>query len=250
MRGLVFDIAEGSIHDGPGLRTTVFLKGCPLRCKWCHSPEGQEDAPELLRLPGAGERVCGVVREAGELGRYLAERAALCGAGGGVTFSGGEPLRQAEFLLELLDRLTGIHTIVETSGFGDGGALLRVAAKVSRIHYGLKILDDAAARFWTGRGSRLILENLRRLEDSGLAEYHIRMPLIAGATDTAENLRALMELAGTLRKCRRIDFLPANPLAPAKYPACGRVFSPDCRDYRTGVVPEWFVPAVPWSILE
>ncbi len=250
MRGLVFDISEGSIHDGPGLRTTVFLKGCPLRCKWCHSPEGQGDAPEVLHFPGAGERICGVEWESEKLGRHLAGISSLCGDAGGVTFSGGEPLRQSAFLLEVLDCLPGIHTIVETSGFGDGEALLRVASRVSRIHYGLKIIDDAAARVWTGRGTQLILENLRKLDDSGLAEYHIRVPLIAGAVDTPENLRALMELSGKLCNCRRIDFLVANTLAPAKYSACGRVFAPECRDCRTGVIPEWFAPAVPWSILE
>lgn len=250
MRGMVFDISEGSIHDGPGLRTTVFLKGCPLRCKWCHSPEGQGSKPEMLRLPGAGERVCGAEWEAETLGKHLAGLAALCGTAGGVTFSGGEPMLQAEFLLEVLDHMPNVHTIVETSGECDGEALLRVAARVSRLHYGLKILDDAAAKFWTGRGTARILANLRKLDDSGLAEYHIRLPLIAGAVDTEENLRGLMELSKTLRNCRRIDFLPANPLAPAKYAACGREFASECRDCRTGVIPAWFSPAVPWSILE
>ncbi|MBQ6351636.1 MAG: radical SAM protein [Lentisphaeria bacterium] len=250
MRGLVFDISEGSIHDGPGLRTTVFLKGCPLRCKWCHSPEGQGSAPEILHLPGAGERLCGIEWEAADLARHLAGIAALCGDRGGVTFSGGEPLRQPEFLLEVLAGLRGVHTIVETSGCCDGDVLLKVAARVSRLHYGLKILDGAAAKFWTGRDSRPMLENLRRLDDSGTVEYHLRLPLIAGAVDTPENLRALLELTATLRNCRRIDFLPANQLAPAKYAACGREFAPECRDCRTGTIPEWFVPAVPWSILE
>lgn len=250
MKGLVFDISEGTIHDGPGLRTTVFLKGCPLRCKWCHSPEGQGREPEMLRLPGAGERLCGVEWDSAALGERLAELAALCGKAGGVTFSGGEPMLQSEFLLEVLSHLTGVHTVVETSGFCDGDDLLRVDAAVSRIHYGLKVIDDAAAEFWTGRGTLLILENLRRLDAEGRAEYHLRLPLIAGAVDTPENLRALEALVSSLRRCRRIDFLPANPLAPAKYAACGREFAPECRDCVTGVIPEWFRPAAPWSILE
>ena len=250
MKGLVFDISEGTIHDGPGLRTTVFLKGCPLRCKWCHSPEGQGRSPEVLRLPGAGERLCGVEWDADALGEHLAELAALCGEAGGVTFSGGEPMLQPEFLLEVLTHLAGVHTVVETSGFCDGDVLLRVDAMVSRIHYGLKIVDDAAAEFWTGHGTRLILENLRKLDAEGSAEYHLRLPLIAGAVDAPENLRALEALSHTLRRCRRIDFLPANPLAPAKYAACGREFSSECRDCVTGHIPPWFRPAVPWSILD
>ena len=248
MTGRVFDISEGTIHDGPGLRITVFMKGCPLRCKWCHSPEGQGTEPEILRFPGAPERLCGVDWEASGLAAHLAELAALCGASGGVTFSGGEPLMQADFLLEVLERLPQVHTVVETSGYCDAEVLLRVAARTSLIHYGLKIVDDAAARFWTGRGSRRMLENLLRLDDSG-ADYLLRLPLISGAVDAPENLRALMELSFTLRNCRRIEFLPTNPLAPAKYSACGREFAAECRDCRTGRVPEFFRPAVPWSIL-
>ena len=80
MTGRVFDISEGTIHDGPGLRITVFMKGCPLRCKWCHSPEGQGTEPEILRFPGAPERLCGVDWEASGLAAHLAELAALCGA--------------------------------------------------------------------------------------------------------------------------------------------------------------------------
>ena len=249
MEGRVFDIAEGSIHDGPGLRITVFLKGCPLRCRWCHSPEGQSPEPETLRLPDGGERLCGAVWSAAELAEHLARRAALLPPDGGITFSGGDPMLQWEFLLETLERLGRFHTIVETAGCCDGGALIRVAGAVSRLHFGLKILDPAAAAFWTGVSSRRSLENLRRLDDSGAAEYHLRLPLIAGAVDTAENLRALMALSRTLRRCRKIEFLRANRLAPAKYAACGRTFDEHCRDCRTGIVPEWFRPAQPWELL-
>ena len=104
-RGLVFDITEGSIHDGPGLRTTVFLKGCPLRCRWCHSPEGQSPEPETLRLPGGRTRTAGTWYEADELAEYLRRCAELTPAGG-VTFTGGEVLFQAEFLRDLLEKLS------------------------------------------------------------------------------------------------------------------------------------------------
>ena len=246
MKGLLFDIAEATVHDGPGLRITCFLKGCPMRCRWCHSPEGQSPEPEVFRVPGM-ERIVGMTYSGEELADYLLERRDLID---GVTFSGGEPMLQSEFLLEVLAHLAGVHTVVETSGFCDGDVLLRVDAMVSRIHYGLKIVDDAAAEFWTGRGTRLILENLRKLDAEGSAEYHLRLPLIAGAVDAPENLRALEALSHTLRRCRRIDFLPANPLAPAKYAACGREFSSECRDCVTGHIPPWFRPAVPWSILD
>ncbi len=247
MDGLIFDIAEGSIHDGPGLRTTVFLKGCPLRCRWCHSPEGQSPKPEWLNT-AVGRRLCGVRWEAEALARYLKRTGELTPGEGGVTFSGGEPLIQADFLLEVLDRLGGLHTIVETSGMGDCGKLLALARQCSRIHFGLKILVPASARSWTGTDLRVILRNLRALDESGAAEYLFRIPLLAGIMDTGDHLRRLMNLTFSLRHLLRIEFLPANPLAPAKYAACGRTFPRDRRLTTTGTIPEWFAPAVPWKI--
>ena len=246
MDGIVFDIAEGTIHDGPGLRVTVFLKGCPLRCRWCHSPEGQRREPETLRFPD-GERRCGDVWGAEVLGHHLADLAELAD---GVTFSGGEPLAQAGFLQETLRFLPGVHTIVETSGCCDGASLLEIDGAVSRIHYGLKIVDERGSEFWVGTSSQRMLDNLRLLDAAGHAEYRIRMPLIAGAVASDRTLRSLMELCRTLRRCRKIDFLPANRLAAAKYAACGREIDPLCRDCRTGAVPEWFDPGIPWSVLD
>ncbi len=249
MEGWVFDIGEASVHDGPGLRTTVFLKGCPLRCRWCHSPEGQSPEPETLQLP-VGDRICGVRWESGELARYLAGVAALLGAQGGITFTGGEPLMQAPFLLEVLKKLRGIHTVVETSGFCGREELLRASESCSLIHYGVKILDDAASKYWTTVPARMILENLRALDDfEDGAGYIFRLPLIGGVIDAELNLRALMALSRTLRRLQRIDFLPVNRLAPAKYAACGRVFDPACANVGTGRIPEWFAPGVPWRLL-
>lgn len=250
MNGWIFDIGEATIHDGPGLRVTVFFKGCPLRCRWCHSPEGQHSEPEMLRLP-TGDRLCGERREAGELAHYLEETAKLLGPSGGITFSGGDPLMQPEFLLEVLRSLPGIHTIVETSGFCRPSELLRVAEHCSLIHYGLKLIDETTAKEWTGVSSRQILKTLRALDHfSGGAEYIFRLPLLAGITDTEENLRNLMQLSRTLHRLRHIDFLPANTLASAKYTACGRTFDPVCANNATGMIPAWFAPGVPWKILK
>ena len=102
--GMVFDISEAAIHDGPGLRTTVFLKGCPMRCRWCHSPEGQSPEQEMLLLPDNSQRLCGKLFDAENLARYLRECAALT-PDGGITFSGGEVLMQSGFVLDLLSRV-------------------------------------------------------------------------------------------------------------------------------------------------
>ncbi len=248
-RGLVFDISEGSIHDGPGLRITVFLKGCMLRCRWCHSPEGQSPEPETL-YPPSGETLCGRWYTVEELTARLAGPAALLGEGGGITFSGGDPLAQPEFLLAMLAALKDFHTVVETSGAGDPAALAEAARRCSLIHYGLKLLDDEAARRFTGQSAERAVANLRRLDaDTGAAPYILRLPLLAGITDTGENLRALMALARSLKRLRGIEFLPANTLAAAKYAACRRTMDPVCAACGTGRIPPWFDPGAPFRLL-
>jgi len=126
--GTVFDIREFAVHDGPGLRTTVFLKGCPLKCAWCHNPEGQKPCVEILK-GAAGDRVSGRIWTAEALAARLNRQAEILkGSGGGVTFSGGEPLSQAGFLCETIGRLEGIHVLLETSGYGSEEAFRSLAA--------------------------------------------------------------------------------------------------------------------------
>jgi len=223
MDGLLFDIAEASIHDGPGLRITVFLKGCPLRCRWCHSPEGQSPAPELLTFPG-GQRLAGEVWSPRKLAEYLLDKKELLD---GVTFSGGEPLSQADFLLEVLD-LTGsaLPSIIDTSCHGDYQKLKTLAEKAESLHIGLKVLDNEKARHWTGQGSALILENIRRLDKECATPYCFRLPLIPNVTDSEENLTAVANLARELKSLTSVDFLPYNPASGGKYAACGRAFDP------------------------
>ena len=223
MQGLVFDIAEASIHDGPGLRITVFLKGCPLRCKWCHSPEGQSPAPELLTFPG-GQRLAGEVWSPRKLAEYLLDKKELLD---GVTFSGGEPLSQADFLLEVLDLTkSALPSIIDTSCHGDYQKLKALAEKAESLHVGLKVLDNEKARRWTGQGSALILENISRLDRECATPYCFRLPLIPNVTDSKENLTAVANLAKELKNLTSVDFLPYNPVTGGKYAACGRAFDP------------------------
>ena len=249
MKGCIFDISEGTIHDGPGLRTTVFLKGCPLRCQWCHSPEGQAREPETLFL-STGNRLCGIEWDSAKLVRYLTANTSLLGNCGGVTFSGGEPLMQSEFLSDVLVHLQGIHTIVETSGFCKATDLLRISDQCSLIHFGLKLLDNENMRKWSGVSVEPILNNLFELDcHSGGAEFVFRIPLLAGIMDTEKNLYALERLCHKLKRLQRIDFLSVNGLAAAKYAACRRQFPLSADSYKTGKIPSWFSPGVPWSLL-
>ena len=247
--GTVFDISEGSIHDGPGLRITVFLKGCPLRCRWCHSPEGQSPQPEPLHLPDGTTRIAGTRYEGAELADYLRRCAAIT-PDGGITFSGGEVLMQPDFVLDVIAGLPGINIIVETSGMGKCDNLLKIADKCALIYFGLKIIDMAAAEKYTGRSSEPILENLEALDKKSKTPYIIRMPLIPGATATEENFKSLMDLSFQLKNLHSIELLKANTLAPAKYISCGREFPAEFADCRTGTIPDFFAPAVPFALLD
>jgi pyruvate formate lyase activating enzyme len=260
--GIVFDIKKFSLHDGPGIRTTVFFKGCGLRCWWCHNPESQRPRPELLLRPelciqcGACLVECpqGAVRRNGE--QYVTDRercdrcgscVAVCTAdaremvgremtveqvmaevltdmvfydesGGGVTFSGGEPLLQGDFLLDLLRacKAYDLHTVVDTCGFARTETFDRVRPYVDLFLYDLKLMDDRRHREVTGASNGLILDNLRRL-----AECHhpvvLRVPIIPQINDDEENLRQIGALVRSLPNIKQVDILAYHTLGIDKY---------------------------------
>ena len=242
MTGIVFDIKEMAVRDGPGLRTTVFLKGCPLRCVWCHNPEGLSREPQLYSRKtgclscGLCRRGCshpdcqpfgrclhicpqGLLRISGqeftpeELAKRIRSNAFLYGADGGVTFSGGEPLLQWEFLLEVLKLLEGIPCAIETSGYASEEVFRKLISRRSLVYMDLKLADDELHRKYTGVSNGPILRNLEVLRASGIPCV-IRTPLIPGITDTPENLAAIENLVGDLPW----EKLPYNSMAGAKYP--------------------------------
>lgn len=248
MTGMIFDVKELGVHDGPGLRTTVFLKGCPLRCMWCHNPEGLTMSKQLsvrenacthcgaCRKPcnhadcrpfGRCLHVCpqGLIKVVGEevTARELADRLLrnkmFWGEKGGVTFSGGEPLLQAEFIHEVLDLLGDVHCAVETSGYADPDTFLALIRRMRLVYMDLKLADDGLHRKYTGVSNALILKNLEQLRASGIPCV-IRTPLIPGITDTPSNLAAIKELAGGLVR----ELLPNNAMAGAKYELLGLKF--------------------------
>lgn len=249
MTGTVFDIKELAVHDGPGLRTTVFFKGCPLRCRWCHNPEGFIAAPQLM-VKEARCRHCGLCRrpcthpECQPFGRCLhicpenclsvagrtvtddelagelhASAARLGDLFGGFTFSGGEPLAQSEFLLALAARLKPYHLAVETSGYAAPAVFDAVCAAVDLVIMDVKLADPAAHRQYTGVDNAPILRNLAALQASG-KPHLLRTPLISGITDTPENLAAIEALtAGS-----PWERLPENSMAGAKWQMLGMAF--------------------------
>jgi pyruvate formate lyase activating enzyme len=223
--GLVFDIKEFSVHDGPGIRTTVFLKGCPLACTWCHNPEGQSHQPQMMRSR-AGTRLAGTEYAADELARLLNRQAPiLTGGEGGVTFSGGEPLSQAPFVAEVIGRLEGLHVVLDTSGFGSEADFRLLLPGSDLVYYDLKLVDASLHQRYTGRDNGPILRNLEILGGSGVP-FVIRVPLVPGVTDTDANLAAVAQTAARLPGLLRVDLLPYNQAAGAKYPAAGLIFQP------------------------
>jgi pyruvate formate lyase activating enzyme len=223
--GTVFDIREFALFDGPGLRTTVFLKGCPLRCAWCHNPEGLTPEPQVLRSAG-GERLVGQRFTAAALATRLNRQADLLrDAGGGVTFSGGEPLSQADFVSAVIAGLDRQHVVLDTSGYGDELAFRRLLDRVDLVFFDLKLIDAHLHERYTGSANGPILRNLQALSESK-RPYVIRVPLIPGVTDTPENLGAIAATCRCLPGLLRVDLLPYHRAAGGKYGACGLRFSP------------------------
>ena len=225
-QGTVFSIEEFAIHDGPGIRTTVFLKGCPLRCSWCHNPEGQAFEPEMMVKKGE-RSVCGETYSPKELAEKLLRNEKIFRMnGGGVTFTGGEPLSQARFLLEVLDELGGrIHTAIETSGYAPMEVFREITGKVDLVMMDIKMVDQERHRKWTGKGNAIILGNLNTLIASG-RPFIARIPLIPGVNDDEVNLEATAALLEGAPGLQRVELLPYHKTAGAKYPMVGREYIP------------------------
>ena len=223
--GTVCDIREFTLHDGPGCRTTVFLKGCPLRCSWCHNPEAQRFEPQTIEAAGY-QRVVGKQYSAERLAGLLNRQAPiLAEVGGGVTFSGGEPLAQADFLCDVLALLSGLHIVLDTSGYAPAPVFERVAARCHLIYFDLKLIDPDLHRRYTGCDNAPILDNLRILSRLDVPAV-VRVPLVPGLTDTRENLAAIAAAVRDLPRLLRVDLLPYNRAAGGKYPGLGMRFEP------------------------
>lgn len=266
--GTVFDIKEFAVHDGPGVRQTVFFKGCPLRCQWCHNPEGLSSRPQLmfsqnsctgcgkcrLACPLTGQKdipapvfpsdctACGACVEACPLGlrritgKKMTSRELVnairengdyyAALGGGVTFSGGEPLMQGEFLLEVLEQIPDLHTAIETSAYAPADLFRAVTDRLSFVMMDVKLMDPALHRRYTGVDNRMILENLTRL-CRGKKEFVVRIPLIPGVNNTEENLEQTAAFLAGSACLLRVELLPYHQTARAKYRMAGMEYRPE-----------------------
>ncbi len=253
--GIIFDIKEFAIYDGPGIRQTVFLKGCPLRCSWCHNPEGQKMCPELMvskasclacgrcknvcdndkcitcgkcipQCPLNLRKICGEYVTAENLAGYIREKSNYYASyGGGVTFSGGEPLMQPEFLLETLSLLNGIHKAIETSGYADSETFKSVVRLTDYVMMDVKLVDSGLHIKYTGVDNAKILENLAYL-CRGNIKFAVRIPVIPGVNDSESDFCAVAELIKDAPMLERVELLPYHKTAGAKYEMIGREYNP------------------------
>lgn len=247
---MVFDIKEFAVHDGPGIRTTVFLKGCSLRCSWCHNPEGLSPEAQVLRSP-AGERPVGRQYSSSELAGLLNRQAGILSEnGGGVTFSGGEPLFQSEFLVETIDQLEGLHVLLDTAGYASKANFRRVILLVHMLYFDIKSLDPETFRTFCGGDVKVVRTNLAVLRDLNVPVV-IRVPLIPGVTDTLRNITSIAQTVHDIPGLVRVDLLPYNRLAGAKYPLLGLEYQPG---FDEELPPQVFTGpfdalSIPWRIV-
>ncbi len=267
-KGMIFDIKKYAIHDGPGIRTTVFFKGCPLHCWWCHNPEGQDSKPELVyrssRCIGCGECTKNCPRQAISLRtKHISinrKNCVTCGncsqacpsdvlsiAGrrtsmkeileeiekdrifydeseGGVTFSGGEPLSQPDFLNALLAECKerGIHTTVDTCGSAPYEVIDRMRDKVDLFLYDIKTMNAKKHKMYTGASNEEILKNLRRLaKDSSIV---ISFPVIPGINDDDKNVAETAKFISSLPNIKQVSLLPYHRAGIEKYRNLGKPY--------------------------
>jgi len=263
--GTIFDVKRYAINDGPGIRTAVFFKGCPLKCSWCHNPEGQNALPQLMfranRCKGFNECIqvcpqgaiswvegsvtnwntcddcgkCAEVCKAG--GREMVGRLEQVHnlmeeiekdvvfydqSGGGVTFTGGEPMLQREFLHQMLlaCKEREIHTTVDTSGYASWERFELIYPLTELFLYDLKLMDETKHKHYTSVSNRMILDNLRKLSREK-AHIVVRMPLIPGINDDDENIIASAEFLAGLPFLDGVELMPYHEIGLAKYQALG-----------------------------
>ena len=252
MTAVIFDIQRNSFVDGPGIRTTVFFKGCNLKCKWCHNPESQNFEKQMMiyknKCTGCGKcasvcphhlsscefcgkceilcpndarKVCGKEYTPEEvLKEVIKDKTFYETSNGGVTFSGGECMLQADFLCETLKlcKENGIHTAIDTAGCVSWEHIEKIMPYADMFLYDVKCFDEQKHKEYTGVSNKLILENLKKISDTGDKEIIIRIPVIHGVNDDEKEMGMIAEFLKGIRYTS-VDLLPYHKMGEHKYDA-------------------------------
>ena len=226
VKGRIFDIQRFSVHDGPGIRTIVFLKGCRLRCRWCCNPESQSYEIEQMEMSGKVKTV-GLDVTAGEIISEV-ERDTIYykRSGGGLTLSGGESLAQPEFAEALLAlaHSHSINTAMESTGFADFADIARILPHLDLYLMDIKHMDSEKHKAFTGQYNDKILENAQRIARSPV-KLIIRTPVIPTFNDTEEEIRAIAKFAASLPGVEEMHLLPYHRIGTDKYKGLGREYT-------------------------
>ncbi len=250
MKGTVFDIQRFSVHDGPGIRTTVFMKGCPLRCLWCHNPEGLSPKKQLSyykekcigcgrcnkrdslsdaeNCPTKALCVCGKDIDEEEATKAILKDAVFYGSDGGVTFSGGECLLQADFVAAVAKQIknNGFTCAIDTSGCVPWQSFEKTLDVCDIYLYDIKCADPAIHKRFTGRDNALILDNLKKLSSLGKRIW-IRTPVIPGFNDSIGEIEAIADIVSSLSSVEQVTLMPYHSFGADKYTALGMEYGFD-----------------------
>lgn len=225
-KGTLLRIEHGSIHDGEGLQTVVFLKGCPLRCLWCSTPESQRMEPESYGSKSYGELI-----DSDELMKEIRKDSVFFfHSKGGVTVSGGEPLMQPDLVREILIKSheSGIPTTMETSMYGDPETVKSLIEHLDLLYTDIKHLDSSRHKEITGVGNEKILSNIRMAASADKGpKMVVRMPVIPTVNDDDENMKALGEFCRDLKNVDRVELLPYHRLGTVSYETMGIKYALD-----------------------
>lgn len=246
MNGTIFNIQRFCINDGPGIRTTVFLKGCPLKCIWCHNPESQAREPKIMfykdKCTKCGscvnvtvndsdfvcindaKEICGKEISSDEvIKEVLKDEIFYQNSGGGITISGGEPFYQFDFSLELVKKAkeNGLHTAIETCGFVKNSNLKKIAEFVDLFLYDYKETNSEKHKNFTGVDNTVIIDNLSFLNNIN-KDVILRCPIIKGCNDRREHFEGIAEIANRYKNILHIEIEPYHSLGEDKYSALGK----------------------------
>lgn len=226
IKGRIFNIQRFSIHDGPGIRTIVFFKGCYMRCAWCCNPESQSYDVQTLIEGGKEKTVGRDVTVSDIMPEILSDLPYYRRSGGGVTLSGGEVLAQADFARELLRtcKECGLHTAIETAGSLPFSEIEKLLPYLDLVLMDIKLIDASKHKEYTGVDNGVILNNARAIAASGV-ELIIRTPVIPGINDSDREIEQIAAFAASLPGVREHHLLPYHRLGMDKYDGLGRRYS-------------------------